>query len=355
MYTHVYRLKVPIIIPIKTYPFIKDFYAFFYFRPSFNQPRNPFTSNLQQSNRNVVSNNVAQRNPFLTTTLNQPLRPTQNRVSGFSSGSSRPSGRPLQSTNIRSNSGTSGAQFPPLPLSPFRPRTPARTPSVNTIGSSANNNLNRNNNRLSFNNNNNGLNFNNPFLSRPSSQGRPLPTNNLRPIPPLPSITSNQQTFPTTTPRPVQASRITTPRPVFTSRRTTPRPLVPTTPRRTPRPFPTTTPRPARPTSAPRLNLNTNSQFNHFQTAARLNNAINSSGKKPSNNPFIRRGQTNSIRSGDSKLGSIGGFSRTKSPKKNTLPPVVPMGFEWPGGNGYFFRMSTGNSKPIQYFISYDD
>ncbi|KAK8734964.1 hypothetical protein OTU49_005749 [Cherax quadricarinatus] len=63
----------------------------------------------------------------------------------------------------------------------------------------------------------------------------------------------------------------------------------------------------------------------------------------PSNSVFSK------VTSGPGKVSS-NRKSSSVSPFKN-----LPSSINWPGGNGYFFSMSTQGARPTTYFISFDD
>ncbi|KAB7501018.1 hypothetical protein Anas_01931 [Armadillidium nasatum] len=61
---------------------------------------------------------------------------------------------------------------------------------------------------------------------------------------------------------------------------------------------------------------------------------------------------TSNRRTTGNSLNSINSSPFSAS-KRSSFPS--PPGFNWPGGNGYYVSMSTGNSKPVTYFVKYDD
>ncbi|XP_066960043.1 dr1-associated corepressor homolog isoform X1 [Macrobrachium rosenbergii] len=113
----------------------------------------------------------------------------------------------------------------------------------------------------------------------------------------------------------------------------------------------------------------TTTGFNSFANNRFNNNGFQSSGHRfsgPNNNGF---GQplfsTNTVNTNSNpfpnkrsssftSLNSIrpSGISKSTSPSGIK---TLPNGINWPGGNGYFFSMSSNGGAPVSYFISYDD
>ncbi|XP_045615960.2 uncharacterized protein [Procambarus clarkii] len=62
---------------------------------------------------------------------------------------------------------------------------------------------------------------------------------------------------------------------------------------------------------------------------------------------------TNKITSAPAKFS--GSSANTFKTSSSSPFKTLPSGFNWPGGNGYFFSMSTLGADPVTYFISYDD
>ena len=336
--------------------------------PQPTPPRNPFINNNRQ--QNSFLNDNSPRNPFVSTNVNvgrpvvptrtRPVVPTRTRPVVPTRTNNRNTqvsnnlqtqrntnintGRPLASTNLnnanRSNQRNPNVRFPPLPASPFTVNTgrlPNNRANVNTIVTNNNFKVNRNNNRANIDDRKFNLN-NNPFLSRTSTNLGQQKTTTRRPFRPLPPVSLPRVTaqVTNTTPRPLQTRRPTTARPIQTTTVRNARPRI-------------TTPAPRRSFS----NQNSISSIaNPFQTAARLHSAVRKNSTRLSSNPFIAFNAISS--NGVPKKKPSSSTKKQKKPRKS-LPVRVPDGFEWPGGNGYYFRMSTGNSKPIQYFISYDD
>ena len=317
-------------------------------------------------------------NPFLNANVNlgRPANQKASTTSFFQSGGNALQnknnaniGRPLslQSNTFNSNriasnpppavQRTPSISFPPLPVSSSIPggqRTNNRI-NTNTIISNVDFNPNRNTNQINIDNNLFNLN-NNPFISQTSTNNN---FNGARNQVATSTKAPQSVQFFSTTPRPVQPFK-TTPRPVQSFNKSPiPNHFSNTNPAAILAPRPTagvinSRVIPIIPTVAPQNffnNFNKLEVANPFQTAARLHSSVRSDSNKPSSNPFIA---FNAIAEDAGKKQTSSAVKKLSKPRKS-LPVRVPLGFDWPGGNGYFFRMSTGNSKPIEYFISYDN
>ncbi|XP_042204884.1 protein SGT1 homolog [Homarus americanus] len=125
-------------------------------------------------------------------------------------------------------------------------------------------------------------------------------------------------------------------------------------------PTPNPTPSPFRSsTSNNRFGSSTTNRFGS-STNNRFGSSTNNRFGGPNNNAFVQP-LSNSITANNPfttkttitpKFNSISSNRKTSS--ASSLK-TLPSGLNWPGGNGYFFSMSTHGAEPVTYFIRYDD
>ncbi|XP_068222941.1 putative uncharacterized protein DDB_G0275317 isoform X2 [Palaemon carinicauda] len=135
----------------------------------------------------------------------------------------------------------------------------------------------------------------------------------------------------------------------------------------TPRPFVSTFN--SNPGSFNRNGFSSNTGFNSFANNRFNSNGFQSSANRfsgPNNNGFgqplfssntvntISKPFTNKRSSSFNSLNTIPPSTISKSTSPSGIK-TLPKGINWPGGNGYFFSMSSNGAAPVSYFISYDD